>query len=277
MITNGYATLAELKERLMETRRYTAATISFDTSTDTIADTAKGLARFLSGKRILISGSASNNGYFNIVTGGNAASFTVSENLVNEVAGATVLISDVTDPMDDNALENVIEAISRVIDEETGRFFYVTASQDRYYTAEFSDLLMDIDDIVTASAIVTDEDGDRTYERTWASTDYDLEPYNAALHSKPYTRINLAPQGRYAFPSGIRRGVKITGTFGYPAVPKQINEATILIAMKLWKRKEAVFGVLGSADMGFIRVTAKNDPDISMLLDSFRKTSIGGV
>lgn len=274
-ITNGYTTLANLKRRLQEAHTYTATTISFTLAGSVIADSAKGLARFLTGKRILISGTDSNNGYFNIATGGVAAQIITTEALVNEIAGDTVVITDVTDPVDDNQLESIIEAVSRKIDEECGRFFYVTASQDRYYTPEFSNELTGLD-IVTITAIVADEDGDRVYERTWASTDYDLTPFNAATDGKPYTSIELTPRGNYTFPR-ISKGVKLTGTFGYPSVPKQIQEACLLQSMRLWKRKDAIFGIIGSAEMGQQMVIAKLDPDVERLLMPFRKMDILGV
>lgn len=271
----NYCTLAELKKRLADVNTYTATTISFAASGNIISDSAKGLARFLTGKRIQISGTDSNNGYFNIATGGVAASIVTTENLVNESAGDTVTISDVTDPVDDTALEQVIEAVSRKIDAECGRFFYVTSSEARYYTAEFANEMFDvIDDIVSVSALVTDEDGDRTYERTWATTDYDLEPSNAALHNKPYTAISITPRGNYSFPVGIKRGVKITATFGYPSVPPMIREACLLQSMRLWKRRDAIFGVVGSAEMGQMTVIPKLDPDVMLLLQSFRKMTV---
>lgn len=277
-IDTKYATLAEVKERLQGTRTYTAATLSFDAGTKTITDTAKGLARFLSDKRIQVTGSASNDGYYNIVTGFVSGAIVVAESLVNETAGASITLADVTDPIDDNAIERVITAVSRAIDKKCNRFFYKNSvAEVRYYTAEFANLLMDIDDIVSVSELATDEDGDRTYERTWSATDYDLEPYNAALHDDPYTRISLPAQGRYAFPRNVSKGVKLTGIFGYPAVPTPVAEATLLQVMRLFKRKDALFGVIGSAEMGHMTAIVKLDPDVVLLLDNYRKMTIGGV
>lgn len=71
---------------------YTAATISFDSATKTVADSANGLAVIKTGDVIVISGSVSNNGVFNVAGGGVAGSFTTTEALVDEVAGASVTI-----------------------------------------------------------------------------------------------------------------------------------------------------------------------------------------
>lgn len=166
----------------------------------------------------------------------------------------------IADSTNDTALDNVITAVSRVIDEDTGRRFYA-ASETRYYTAEWSDMVK-VHDLLSLTSLYTDEDGDRTYERTWSATDYDLEPVNAALDGKPYTRIMIAPDGLYAFPVGIRRGVKVTGSFGYTATtPAGIKEACLLMSMRVWLRQQAVFGVLGSADLGELQVIVKAERD----------------
>ena len=46
---------------------YTASTISFTAATSTIADSASGLGNFIVNTKIVISGSASNNGTFTVV------------------------------------------------------------------------------------------------------------------------------------------------------------------------------------------------------------------
>lgn len=187
-------------------------------------------------------------------------------------------ITDVTDTTDDSKIENMIEAISRAIDEELGRRFHTTANDEtRYFTAEFSDILFP-GDILSITTLATDDNGDRTYENTWASTDYDLEPFNATLDSKPYTSIGTTPQGVYAFPVDIKKGVKVIGKFGYASsTPKPINEACLLAMEKLFKRKDAIFGVVGSAELGMLKQMMKDDPELNLLLGSFRKFDILGI
>lgn len=75
----------------------TATTISFTASTHTIADSGNGFvtAWFKIGTQIVITGSASNNGTFTI-SSVSAGAIVVLETLVNESAGATVVITTVT-------------------------------------------------------------------------------------------------------------------------------------------------------------------------------------
>jgi len=273
-ITNGYATLAEMKSRLMQTApTYTAATISFDSATKKIADTALGLEMFVTAHRIQVSGSTSNDGYYTIATGGVAGEIVTSEALTDEAAGDTVTITDVTDPADDSTMESMIEGISRAIDKHCKRRFYTTAEDEtRYYTADYSDLLYP-GDIISITTLKTDDGGDGTFETTWTEdTDFYLEPYNAALDDEPYTRIVIAPLGNYSFPRKVRKGVQIVGKFGYSSsTPDNINEACLLMAERLFKRKDAIFGITGSPEMGVLRQILRDDPEIELLLYGMRR------
>lgn len=181
-----------------------------------------------------------------------------------------------SDTADDAVLEAVIEAASRAIDNYCSRRFFA-AADTRYYTAEAGDILF-IDDVISVSSLTTDDDGDRTYETTWATGDYDLEPYNAQAETpaRPYTYLRTTPQGRYAFPTG-RKGVKIVGSFGYASTaPDAIAEACLLQAARFFKRKDAPFGVAGSPDIGEMRAIPGIDPDVKQLLARYRKVEVIG-
>lgn len=183
-----------------------------------------------------------------------------------------------SDTTDDAVIEGVIEAVSRLIDGYCNRrFFANTGDETRYYTAEFSDILF-CDDVAALTSVATDEDGDRTYETAWANTDYDLMPHNAALEGKSYAWLEITPNGEHRFPIGIRKGVKLVGKFGLVNVSASnatldaINEACLLQAIRLFKRKDAPFGVVGSSEMGQMLTIAKLDPDVKLLLEPFRKS-----
>ena len=165
-------------------------------------------------------------------------------------------------------LENTITAVSRHIDNLTHRWFY-SDTQTRYYTPELSDLLY-VDDLLTVTTLKTDEDGDGTFETTWtATTHYNLMPYNAATDGKPYTMIERSYNGAYSFPL-LKRSVQLVGEFGYSATtPQPINEACLLMAARLFKRKDAPFGVTGSPDVGELRNIRIDDPDVARLLPPF--------
>lgn len=194
------------------------------------------------------------------------------------------------DTVDDVWIASCIRAASRKIDQYCDRQFYQGASNEvRYYTAEYPDLL-NIDDMIAApSEIALDIAGNRTYSVTLASTDYDMEPYNApaTTQPRPYTKIRRAPYGRYAFPvgyrgqaifrAGIHKGVRITGQFGFcplANVPDQVVFACLLQTERWVRRKDAIFGVMGSSEFGTVMLPSsafpKIDPDVAFALEDFR-------
>ena len=143
------------------------------------------------------------------------------------------------DAPDDIVIENLINATSRGIDRELWRRFYA-ATETRYYTAARRDVLQ-VDDLLDITVvegwIKTDSDGDRTYENTFATTDYDLMPFNASLDGEPYTSIEITPNGSYSFPT-ISKGIEIKGSFGYSATtPAGIHEACVIICNDYYKKR----------------------------------------
>lgn len=169
----------------------------------------------------------------------------------------------------DEILETVIEAVSRMIDEKCARQFY-SVTEARYFTARKCHYL-DVDDIASASGVTveTDLDGDGTYETAFASTDYNLAGYNNISKGWPYTLIETAPLGLYEFPT-IRRGVKVTATWGWAAVPKNVQLACILQSSREYKRFTTPLGSAGASAVGVITLSIpKLDPDVEMLLQPF--------
>lgn len=169
-------------------------------------------------------------------------------------------------------LATVIEAVSRSIDNLAGRRFY-SVSETRYYTPVQPRKLF-TDDILSISTLGTDSDGDRTYENTWANTDYDLEPYNAIADGKPYTRVEVSQNGNYEFPTNVKKSVRISGRFGFNTYhtdpPYPIKQATLIQSQRIALRPDAPFGVVGSAEMG-ITALVKLDPDVEMMVMPLRR------
>lgn len=130
-----------------------------------------------------------------------------------------------SDTDDDSILDMVLPSVSRQIDAWCGRPFF-TVLGTRYFTAERPGDLF-VPDLVSVSALKTDTAADRTYATTWAATDFDLEPFNAAEDSPPgpYWRIRRVPGGDYGLLTS-QRGVSITGRWGYYDV-LQTSTATL--------------------------------------------------
>lgn len=175
----------------------------------------------------------------------------------------------------DTAIEKAIEAVSRAIDNECSRFFFVEGSDSTaYYTAR-SDKYILIGDYVSITTLSTDNNGDRSYT-DWVAGDYDLWPYNAALDSRPYNRIDISPVGTKRFYSNVAKGVKIIGKRGWPSVPQPIHEACILWLMRAYKRYATPLGVSATTALGQLEVKVPPpDPDITHLLSPYKLNWFG--
>ena len=69
--------------------------------------------------------------------------------------------------------------------------------------------------------------------------------------------------------------VKVTGVWGWPAVPQAIEYATIMQSQRLFKRLDSPTGILGFGDMGAVRVTRQLDPDVAEMVNPFRRDGFG--
>lgn len=186
------------------------------------------------------------------------------------LADAKLVIGvDVGDTTEDARIEALVTAVSRKIDGYTRRRFWVTANDEiRYYTRlDYKSVLTD--DIVSVTSIATDNDGSGGFATAWASTDYQLSPYNASADGVPYTEIQIRRNGAQTFPS-IERGIKVTGKFGVPNTSpwlEVVREACLLQVHKTFKRKDSPFGVAGSGELGQLQMLkSKLDPDVELLL-----------
>jgi hypothetical protein len=178
-----------------------------------------------------------------------------------------------TETFADDDLEAAITAASREVDRRTQRFFWSEVGT-RYYTPSSAGLLW-VDDLASFGSVSIDVARDNTFTESWTlNTDFVLEPLNASAEGRPYTTIRVIERsGRY-FPVGEERTVRVTGTFGWAAVPATIKQATSILASRLVKRvREAPFGVAGfGIDGGAVRVPSF-DPDVDALLAGYVRTN----
>lgn len=181
----------------------------------------------------------------------------------------------ITDNIDDALLELCVESASRDIDGTCERVFYSAGSAVREYVPTDA-LVCEIDDAYTISTIKTSSDG-VTFSTTWTASDYQAEPLNGVVGgvSLPYNRLRAV--GSFLFPTFDNiatdydiASVQVTGQFGFSAVPVAIKQATILLAMRHFKRYDSPLGIAGFSDLGAVRV-GRVDPDVMALISPFKK------
>jgi hypothetical protein len=183
----------------------------------------------------------------------------------------------VQDSIDDSLLELAIESASREIDGYCERVFYSTSATRVY--APTNVFTVTTDDIISVTTLKSSSDG-VIYDITWETSDYQLEPLNnlAGGLVTPFTRIRAT--GNYLMPSfsvgtfyELEALIQVVGVFGWSAVPAAIRQATVILAMRLFKRLDAPLGMI-SNDLGSMRV-GRFDPDVEALVAPFRKVSAG--
>ena len=189
----------------------------------------------------------------------------------------TALRIPLADTVDDLMLTSAINAASRQIDGECDRLFY-GGTATRVYVPE-SSVLCNIDD-VTAITKVETSSGDG-FNIEIPATDYQLEPLNGVAGGipGPFTRIRAT--GAYLFPVFSTRSVnldeatvRVTGTFGFTPVPDAIEQAALLLSIRIFKRLDSPLAVAGFGDLGVIRVGSV-DPDVRAMLSPYVRGSKG--
>lgn len=129
----------------------------------------------------------------------------------------------ITGTGDDAALLRMIEEISRKIDGHCGRVFYrYTAT--RYFSGNDGETLLLPEDLIAVTTLKEDVNGDATYGTAWATTDYELYPYEAeptgaaGLQTvQPYWKleVNRRSNGtKTRFGQGQKR-FELAGRWGY--------------------------------------------------------------
>ncbi|MER6198021.1 head-tail connector protein [Streptomyces sp. NPDC001586] len=180
---------------------------------------------------------------------------------------------DDEDDSRDALLEQALTAASRSIDRGTGRRFWLDGSPvQRVYRPQGRTVIEDdgtallVDDIGSTSGLVV-ETGSAA---AWSTlTGWEALPDNALTDGRPITAL-LRSGGWGAGASRVR----VTARFGWPAVPDEIVQATLIQANRLFKRKDSPEGVTGSAEWGVVRLS-RRDPDVWNLIEPYLLPGFG--
>lgn len=171
--------------------------------------------------------------------------------------------------LDTTIVERAINATSRAIDRYTGRRFWQdSAPVARLYAAECRRSL-EVGDISAMAGLVVEVDpgGDGVWTGLTAG-DYHLEPLNADADGGAYAWRRVVVDDGDPLPVSSRPLVRVTARWGWSLVPDEVNQAAVLKATGLFKRKDAPFGIAGFSDFGAVRIS-RQDPDVISLLQPF--------
>lgn len=185
------------------------------------------------------------------------------------------LALQISDDARNSLLNKALSAASRSIDDHCGRRFYADADVSaRVYRPNnrTADDVFLVDDIASETGLVV-ERGNAT--DGWTSlTPSDYYPENAAARGEPITGLvfeDYIPFGyraRFGIPFHRRDRLRVTAKWGFPTVPDQVVQATLILAARLYRRKDTPEGVLGSAEWGTVRLS-RTDPDVAELVSRY--------
>jgi hypothetical protein len=176
-----------------------------------------------------------------------------------------------TGSTNDEAYERAIEAASRQIDEFRGdQFWLVATPTPRLYRPTSPDLLWTGDFSTTTGLVVeVDEDEDGDYETVWVAADYSAEPL-VRLPGRPFDRLVAIGENCWPMPHYTNRPtVRVTARWGWPAVPKEVEQACQILAIDHFKSKDLTGGIAGFNDLGAVRISAFN-PQARALLAPYK-------
>jgi hypothetical protein len=191
---------------------------------------------------------------------------------------AAAVLDEADDP-DSNIEALALETAARAIDLSCNRDFRVKgAATNRYFTPTTStgtpygwednptmrQYILPIDDVadVTGMTVHFDVTGNGDY--TGTTTSYRVGPLNAPARGVPYTQLIFNPG---VYPPLWEESVEVNVAWGWNAIPSVIVNANLLQAGRFIKRRDALFGVAGSPDMGnMVRLLSKLDPDVAIMV-----------
>lgn len=179
-----------------------------------------------------------------------------------------------SDSVDDSVIENLVEAASRYIDNETQRTFYSRLLETRYFDCPHGtndDRLLWLDDDLQSIDVGGLVNGDTT---VITSAYYHLVPKNTT----PKFALRLKSSSAYAWEpdtdGNFESVISITGTWGYSATtPDEIKLACMMTVRSMYARRtgENISSTSLATAAGVV-VTPEGVPDeAKQIINAYRR------
>lgn len=175
----------------------------------------------------------------------------------------------ISDAVDDVKLARVLVTASRQIDEMTSRRFYLAPvataitynPTDRVARGPEGERFL-VDDIGSTTGLVVEVG--TTGGAYTTVTSYETWPDNAFTRGRPIDSLLQTLTWGLTWASRVR----VTARWGWPSIPDQIAEATLLQAGRIFRRRLSPDGIAGHGDFGVVRI-GHTDPDVPRLIAPF--------
>lgn len=195
---------------------------------------------------------------------------------------------DPSDTVSDYEIALAIQCVTNWINEYCGEHFYQITETRTYNPRNIwtlgTDAIVSTPAIVSGLVTKVDMDGDGVYETNWGAPTFaggsgtktytlklgteeldDNYNVNARGVPAPYRQLQVltgiggAATGPgqwlpYVWPFTFQNRVQITGTFGWNFIPPNVANAAMMLAVDMFKSKDAPWGVAGIGDLGIVKV-----------------------
>lgn len=192
---------------------------------------------------------------------------------------------DESDTTDDDELQRSLDSASSEIDQWCSTSFTLAGSgppEDRSYHYDvphwdrrFAGYVVEIPPLTNGDfEVFTWSDTAADWTTAVDAAQVRLLPLNAAPLTDPWNALLLGPSSGYAYAASdaMASTVLVRAYFGWIAVPAAVEEACLIQAARVHRRRDALFGVVNSPDgSSQTRLKAALDPDAMILLDGYRK------
>jgi hypothetical protein len=181
-----------------------------------------------------------------------------------------------TDTATNPLLTKALSAASRQIDNRTNRKFWLDAvvsqriynPSRRVVKSTGSQTRLIIDDIGATTGLIVEIGSGSSWNPI---TDYEFWPENAIATGSPVFELSRTYQ-LWQYSTYDR--VRVTARWGWPDIPDEISQATLVLAARFYRRQGSPEGVAGFNDLGVVRV-GRRDPDVDALLSNYRMAAFG--
>jgi len=190
---------------------------------------------------------------------------------------------DVTDDTYDTVLGNMVTAASRLIDRYVGgwdNYFYPTIDDTTRYFDASGEEMQYIDPMVSLTSVAVSESGGRAASdyTTWTvDTDFFVMPYNYSSIGMPIMGLVIDnDSGSKGTWGTTRKGVKITGIFGWSSTPPaDVEQACKIQAVRFFMRsKQGYQDAAANPSMGEMYYMKELDPDVKILLQRYKTHNV---
>ncbi len=186
-------------------------------------------------------------------------------------------IEGLDDTGEDDLLEEAITSSCRALDEHLGQFFYATDTPTARVFTPLDAWTCYVDPFLTDTGLVvkTDVADDAGYATTWAASDYELDYFGGDWGQSvgaPFDTIRAVAYQTFPVQGRRRRTVQVTARWGWSAPPRNIVEASKILAIDLYSRRNAPFGIATQTiEFGPLRIGRDVLAQVQSLVGRYRR------